>query len=357
MTLELDHQFGNRQEDMSMKRSIRVAVLALGAVAALVVVAVAFAAYTSPTLRVSYAGTTTNITASASQNDDATAVATIYIPTGTTITTSQAPGTQIGTVKAQVQALALGGALLPLDGKIIVAPPGAIPAASQNACTQGAAVTASWLLVLTAAGQTINLPAYIIPTAGPETALGPAKLQFCLAPPDIPVDLGGATFGAKFLSAALTVNGVFSPVTQGAWIAFWTPWQAGNGKVNLAGTVASPAAVAPGAVKLKAKKVGAGALVSGSVTQGGLARPGAVVQIWGAKGKAALRKLGTVKSGATGTFSFKAKSGDSFQARATAAPTAAPPLCTLLTPQLGGIPCVNPTANGFSATSGLAKKK
>ena len=340
-----------------MKRSIRLAVLALGAAAALVAVAVAFAAYTSPTLRVSYAGTTTNITASASQNDDATAVATIYIPSGTPITTSQAPGTQIGTVKAQVQALALGGALLPLDGKIIVAPPGAIPAESQAACTQGQTPTATWILVLSAAGQTINLPAYIIPTAGPEAALGPAKLQFCLAPPDIPVASGGATFGAKFLSAALSVNGVFSPVAQGAWIAFWTPWQAGNGQVNLAGTVVSPAGVAPGAVTVKARKAGAGALVSGVVTQGGLPRPGVSVQVWGGKSKATLKKLGTVRSNAKGAYTFKAKSGSVFQAQAVAAPTAAPPLCTLLTPQLGGKPCVNPTANGFSAKSGLAPKK
>ena len=339
-----------------MKRSIRLAVLALGAAAALVVVAVAFAAYTSPTLRVSYAGTTTNITASASQNDDATAAVTIFVPTGTTITATQAPGTQIGTVKAQVQALALGGALLPLDGKIIVAPPGGIPAASQTACIQAQTPTASWILVLTAAGQTINLPAYLIPTAGPEATFGPAKLVFCLAPPDIPPP-NGATFGAKFLSAALSVTGVFSPVTQGAWIARWTPWQAGNGQVNPAGTVVSPAGVAPGAVTVKAKKVGLGATVSGSVTQGGLPRPGATVAIWGAKGKAALRRLGVVKSNATGAFSFKAKSGDAFQARATAAPTAAPPLCTLLAPQLGGIPCVNPTANGFSAKSVLARKK
>ena len=256
-----------------------------------------------------------------------------------------------------MQALALGGALLPLDGKIIVAPPGAIPAAAQTACTQGQTPSATWLLVLTAAGQTINLPAYIIPTAGPETALGPAKLTFCLAPPDIPVDLGGATFGAKFLSAALSVDGVFSPVAQGAWIAFWTPWQAGNGQVNKAGTVASPTGIAPGAVTIKAKKLGAGAAVSGVVTQGPLPRPGAVVQILGAKGKAALKRLGIVKSDAKGAFAFKAKSGDVFQASAIAAPTAAPPLCTLLTPQLGGIPCVNPTANGFTAKSGLARKK
>ena len=28
-----------------------------------------------------------------------------------------------------------------------------------------------------------------------------------------------------------------------------------------------------------------------------------------------------------------------------------------VTAQLGGIPCVNPTANGFTAKSGLARKK
>jgi len=332
-------------------------VLAVGAVVALVAVAVAFAAYTSPTLRVSYNGAITNITASASPNDDATAVASIYVPAGTTITANQSPGTQIGTVNAQVQALALGGALLPLSGKIMVAPPGAVPAAAQTACTQGATPTATWLLVLAAAGQVINLPAYIIPTAGAETALGPAKLVFCLAPPDIPVAQGGATFGAKFLSAALSVQGVFSPVAEGAWIAFWTPWQAGNGQINAAGTVASPAAVALGKVTVKAKKVGAGALVTGLVTQGEQPRPAAVVQIWGAKGKAALRKLGTVKTGATGTFSFKAKSGDVFQAQATGAPVSARQLCQALTTQLNGIPCVNPTANGFTAKSGLARKK
>jgi hypothetical protein len=340
-----------------MKRSIRLAVLALGGIAALVAVAVAFAAYSSPKLQVSYAGTTTNITASASPSDDATAIASIYVPNGTTITANQAPGTQIGTVKAQVQALALGGALLPLDGKIMVAPPGAVPAAAQAACTQGATPTATWLLVLTAAGQTINLPAYIIPTAGAETALGPAKLVFCLAPPDIPVAQGGATFGAKFLSAALTVQGVFSPVAQGAWVAFWTPWQAGNGQVNAAGTVASPAAVAPGAVTAKAKKSGKGAVVSGLVSQGGIARPAATVQVWGGKTKATLRKLGTVKTTAKGTYSFKAKSGVVFQATAVGLPIAAPPLCQLLTPQLNGIPCVNPTANGFTAKSAVVRSK
>lgn len=341
---------------MTRRISIAVAVAA-AAIVVPAIVAAKTAAYTSPTLKVSYAGTATSITASASQGDDATAVASIFVPSGTTVTAGQAPGTQIGTVKAQVQALALGGALLPLDGKILVAPPGAIPAASQAQCTQGAAPTAAWLLQLSAAGQTINLPAYIIPTAGAEAALGPAKIVFCLAPPDVPTAQGGATFGAKFLSAALTVNGIFSPVSQGAWVAFWTPWQAGNGQVNKAGTVASPAAVAAGSVTLKARKLKAGAVVSGTVTQGGQGRPGAVVQVWGAKGSAALRRLGTVRTTAKGTFALRARLGDRFQARVTAGSIAAPPLCQLLTAQLNGIPCVNPTANGFTAKSGVVRKR
>jgi hypothetical protein len=338
----------------------RIRIVLVAAVAAIAVPAIVLAAttaYTSPTLKVSYAGSTTVITASAAPGDDATAVSTIYVPTGTTVTANQAAGTPIGSVKAQVSALALGGALLPLEGPIIVAPPGAIPLAAQTGCIQEATATASWLLQLTAAGQTINLPAYVLPTVGAESALGPAKIRFCLAPPDIPVASGGATFGAKFLSAALTVNGVFSPVAQGAWIAFWTPWQAGNGQVNQAGTVASPAAVAAGAVTVKAKKKGPGAIVSGKVTQGGLARPGATVAIWGAKGKAALKKLGTVRSSAAGTFSFRAGAGDVFQARVVAGSIAAPPLCQLISAQLQGIPCVNPTANGFTAKSASVKKR
>src|SRR5262249_11837448 len=160
-------------------------------------------------------GTTTVISATAANGDDATARAAIYVPTGTTLTTGQTPGSAIGTVKAQVSALALAGALLPLEGQILVAPPGAVPPPAQPACSEGVTPTATWLLVLQAAGQTINLPAYVLPTTGALAAVSPAAIVFCLAPPDIPVANGGATFGAKFLSAELTLNGVISAVKTG----------------------------------------------------------------------------------------------------------------------------------------------
>ena len=78
-----------------MKRSIRLAVLGLAGVATLALASLAVAAYTSPKLQVTYAGATTVITASAAVGDDATAVATIYIPTGTTLTTNSGGGPSI----------------------------------------------------------------------------------------------------------------------------------------------------------------------------------------------------------------------------------------------------------------------
>ena len=87
-----------------------------------------------------------------------------------------------------------------------------------------------------------------------------------------------------------------------------------------------------------ARPVGSAAVVT---------RPGAAVTIWGAKGKAALKRLGSAKTGTAGTYTFRARSGDVFQARVVAGSIAAPPLCQLITAQLQGIPCINPTANGF----------
>ena len=330
-----------------MTRRRIASIAALMALALPAVVLAGASAYTSPTLNVSYAGSTTVITASTSDSDDATAVATIYVPTGTTITSTQAPGTQIGNVTAQVSSLKLAG-------KIIVARPGAIGAGIQLQCIQEATPLSTWIMQLTSVGGVpIHLPAYLLPTAGAESGLGPAKLRICIAPP---VVSDQNTFSAKFLSTTLALTGVFGPVAQGAWIAFWTPWAADNSIPDQTATVASPAAVAVGAVTIKARKAGLGAVVSGKVTQGGLGRP-AAVSIWGAKGTAALRKLATVKTTTAGNYTFRPRTGDVFQARVVAPSMPAPPLCQLISAQLQGIPCINPTANGFTIRSAAVHKK
>ena len=283
-------------------RNSRIVVGIAGTAIALVMVTTASAAYKTAKLSVTYgSGGTTRIVASSDGADDATARAAIIISNGTTLTTTAAPGTKVGTVNAQVSALALGGALLPLSGDILVAPPGAVPAASQTGCIGAVTPSTTYLLVLQAAGQTINLPAYIIPTDATEAALGSAQLVFCLAPPDIPVDKGGATFGAKFLSADMTFNGVFSPLANAVWMSLWTPWTPLTGVVNLPGTVAAPSILGASAVSLKGKRVkGKVTLVGVLATAGsGFAGP---VKIWGAAGKAALKPLKTVTASSKGVF-------------------------------------------------------
>jgi hypothetical protein len=341
-----------------MKRSILTVAVGLASVAALIAVPAAFAAYTSAKLEIRQAGSIATIKASLDPNDDPTASVRIFAPTGTQLTTNQAPGTVLGPVKAIVKALDLAGADLPLDGQLLVATPGQIAPADQAACLGATAPLASWIMVLSAAGQTLRVPTYLITTTGAQAALGPAYIQVCLPPPDIPAGTPGrATFGAKLYSAELAINGVFSSVPLGAWVAFWTPFKPGVGQVNVAGTVASPAAIAPGAVSVAAKKLGAGALVAGAVTQAGQPRGGAVVTIWGAKGKAALKPLGKANVTAAGRFTFRAKLGDSFQARAVAAPGSAAALCTQLGPVFAPVPCVNPTVNGFTAKSKTIRKR
>ena len=338
----------------------RIVTIAVGiaAVAALIAVPAALAAYTSPTLRVTPAASGMTIIASLSPDDDPTASVRIFAPMGTQLTTSQAPGTVLGPVRAIVKALDLAGADLPLEGQLVVAAPGQVPPEAQGACLQGAPAMATWVMVLSAAGQTLNVPAYLVATTGtPFAALGPAYIQVCLPPPDVPAGTPGrATFGAKLYSAQLTVNGVFSRVAVGAWVSFWTPYNSGVGSVNVAATVASPAAIAPGAVTVTARIRGRGAIVSGRVTQAGQARGAATATILGGPRRTGLRRLGRVQVRANGRFSFTARTGTFFRVRVVARPGTAAPLCAQLGPALS-VPCVNPTVTGFTAQSRVVPKR
>ena len=342
-----------------MKRRIWTVAVGLAAIAALIAVPAAMAAYTSPKLEVTQTATGVVVKASLDPNDDPTAAVVILAPTGTQLTTTQAPGSVLGPVKAIVKALDLAGADLPLDGQLVVATPGQVTAAQQQGCIGAATPLATWAMVLTAAGQTLTVPTYLMSTAGTGfAALSPAFIGICLPPPDVPVGTPGrATFGAKVYSAELTINGVFSKVTTGAWISSWVPYTPGAGRPNPAGAVVSPAAVAPGAVTISAKTSGRGAIVTGSVTQAGQPRGGATVTVLGGSVKTKLTTRKRVRVSAAGKFTTKFAAGTFFRADAVAVGGAAPPLCAQLQPALGSVPCVNPTVNGFTAKSKVVRRK
>lgn len=341
-----------------MKRRIWTIAVGVAALAALIAVPAAMAAYMSPKLEVTQTGTGVVVKASLDPNDDPTAAVVIIAPTGTTLTTSQAPGTVLGPVRAIVKALDLAGADLPLEGQLVVAAPGQVPAAAQTGCLGPLVPLATWVMVLSAAGQTLSVPTYLIPTAGASSQVGPAAIAICLPPPDVPVGTPGrATFGAKVYSAELAINGVFSRVTTGAWVSTWTPYRPGLGTPNVASSVISPAAIAPGAVSLAARRAGNGATLTGAVTQAGQARGGATVTIFGGAKASSLRRLGRARVTANGRFTFRARAGTFFRADAVATGAAAAPLCAQIQQIISAIPCVNPTVNGFAVKSKVARKR
>jgi hypothetical protein len=326
-------------------RSIRkLAVLAVAGVAAL---ALAGNALATQSMAVSQTTNSVTIKIAQAQTDPQPARIIIYVPTGYTLTTNQTAGSVIGTTSGEVFARDLN-IPLPLQGDVIVDNP-----ASHllDQCAAGVH-QAVWILRLSVAGQTIALPVYVDPTAGAEAALGSAKLVVCLGPADVPAGTPGRSpNGAQLLSATFTVNGALTPPTGSSrWIAFTTPYSAGTGVPNAAGTVETRSFVGPGSITLgtkvtnKKKKL---VRLSGQVTQSGLSVAAKVTLLVNGRARA------TATAAATGRY-LKTVKGvgkrSTFQARVTVpARDITPTGCTA--PTQAPVPCVSATAGGFTATS------
>jgi len=239
-----------------MNRAIRTLVLAVVSAAALSTAGTALAAYTTPRLLVTDAPPSVTINYTQSANDDPTAKLTFYAPAEYSASLTQPTGQTIGTVSALGTAADLGGALLPLTGTVQVRAANGtylsgttqVPiAAAATQCTGTATHTAYWVLILQAAGQTLELPVFVDQvTAAPESAFASSKIQACLPPPDVPPGTPGrATFGFKLTKVDFKVNGIFTSAGTGQprWRVLATPYNPGRGTPNAAGSVEAQSVV------------------------------------------------------------------------------------------------------------------
>lgn len=330
-----------------MKTILRLAVLAVAGTATL-----AFAGNALATQKLSVKQSTTSLTikVSQAQTDAQPARISIYVPTGYTINASATPGSKVGSTSGTVFSRD-ASIPLPLSGDVIAVP----PTTNAPGCDPATHI-AVWNLALSVAGQNINIPVHVDQLSGAEAALGSYKLVVCLAPDDVPVGTPGRSpNGARLLDATFTVDNVFTvPAGQSIWKAITTPYAAGIGAPNVAGTVETRAFVANGAVTL-AKKVNAKARLvkfTGKVTQAGAAVSAARVVLL-VNGKSAGF---TARANASGNYSVVLKktgkkTTSTFQARTTVAErdiTATG--CSSPTP---GVPggCVSATASPFTAVS------
>jgi hypothetical protein len=330
-----------------MKTILRLAVLAVAGTAAL---ALAGNALATQKLSVRQTATSLTIKVSQAQTDAQPARISIYVPTGYSINASATPGTKLGSTTGNVFSRD-ANIPLPLSGDVIAA------ATSQGiaACDAGSHI-AVWVLQLSVAGQTINLPVHVDQTAGAEAALGAYKLVVCLNPDDVPVGTPGRSpNGARLLDATFTVDNIFTvPAGQSVWKAISTPYAAGIGAPNPAGTVETRAIVGTGAISIT-KKVNAKARLvrfTGRVTQAGAAVAGARVSLL-LNGKVTRFSARTNASGNYSIVLRKSgrKTTSTFQARVVVAERDVTSSgCSSPTP---GVPggCVSATASPFTSVS------
>jgi hypothetical protein len=299
-----------------MNRRIRTALVAVSAIATLSFASAALAANTgsvsvwhTPQTLASSASTTIHVNVPETTNP--IAVVNIYSGTGYTLNTSQAANTQIGTVEAT--ALSRDNNLtLPLSGTVVTSDAtSAANKAGSAQCARVAQSQAVWIMNLSVAGNTLAIPVYVNPTAGPEQTLGGYKLSICLPPPDVPVGTPGRAFqGAQLLDAKLTLNNVFTTPTGGGlikWETLFTPYNPGVGTVNVAGTFEArafvPLPIILGVqVKYKNKKARTYVL-SGKVMEGGAPVSGLTLLVFRGLTAKKLARIGSAKTSATGGYS------------------------------------------------------
>jgi hypothetical protein len=87
-----------------------------------------------------------------------------------------------------------------------------------------------------------------------------------------------------------------------------------NATVGFSSSPPLPAMV----VRLTARRAGAGASLVGRVTEGGAGRSDATVTIFGGSVHGKLRSLGRARVAVDGAFTFRAKTGTFFRAKAAA---------------------------------------
>jgi hypothetical protein len=246
-----------------MTRTTRVLVLAAGAAVALTLAGDAFAAY-KLTLTASTNGPKTTIRVFGAPADQGSARIQILVPKGFTAKLGS-DGQTIGTAEAKATAADLGGATLPLTGSLqarsgsgtfTVSGTGVSLSAAAKQCTGTATHAAFWVLVLAAAGQSIEVPIFVDtgPSGGPSYVL-----TLCLSPSDVPnTNPNRSPFGAKLFDATVTVTGVFTaPAGEKRWSLIGTPYGAGTGKPNAAETIETQALDrGPARASLAAKRAG-----------------------------------------------------------------------------------------------------
>lgn len=237
-------------------------------------------------------------------NDDATAVATIYAPPGYRVTLGQAPGTVLGSLSGEVKIGALGGQRQEVTGTVRADNPANYV---NNTCAPGLH-EAVWVLEFSILGSPFRGPVYVDRiTSGPEAAYASARIQACLPSPYVPPPQG-APGGALLIAAAFSVGGVFtSPTRSGeyAWNGIFVPYTPATSTPNLSNTAQSMSIVRlPVTFGLTVRRQKRGkrtfAVLTACVKERGAGVRGLAVSFLGGRTPRAARRMAGARTNARG---------------------------------------------------------
>jgi hypothetical protein len=319
----------------------------------------ALAAY-NPTFGVASSLKGTTITYHQGAGDDPAAQISLYVPVNYALDVGDV-GFPVGTVTAKASAADLGGAVVPLSGSIdphlstdTISFGGSSNslASLATACTGKSTHDAFWLLNLSAAGQTLQVPLYV-DRVDPTTPLGQFlwfKLTVCLPPPDVPAGTPGrAALGAKLLDFSLTINSVVAEVDGNhRWFLTATPYTPGAGKANAAGTIEIQALDPTPTILSIAAKHGSKAgtvTVKGRLFAGRTSFAGQKVTIYNGK---KVVGTATTKSGGAYSLTIRLRSAATLSAASSVGVHAVGGACTSL---FGAPTCLGTDIGGFSIKS------
>ncbi len=343
------------------KRKRRLGLLAAPAVIALALASSAAAGIT-PLFSATTTADATVVSYTQLPGDDPVAALTFFVPVDYAALLAQPEGEVVGTISATAVATDLGGATLALKGNIVAASAtttissgGATVAlgTAAVACTGTATHGAYWVLNLSAAGQTLQVPAYVddVPLTTPLSSIANNTIAFCLPPPDVAAGTPGrASLGAKLVSATLSITDVFSAAPNWyTWHATVTPYAPGTGKVNPAGKIEVQSVDrTPQVLTVKAKKRLGKVAVSGRLVAGGRGVSGISVAILTGK-----KSVGKAVTKAGGYFSTLVTASGT--ARFSASVAVAPRKTATCSPSFAPAPCAGSWAAGFTAKSTAVK--
>jgi hypothetical protein len=267
-------------------------------------------------------------------NDDATAVATIYSPQGYGVTLGQAPGTRLGSLSGVVRVGSAGGARVNVEGTVTADNPATHVS---NPCSPGLH-EAVWILEFTIAGNTLRLPMYVDRvTAGPEAAYASARMRICLPSPYLPPPTG-APSGASLVVAAFSVRSVFTnPGTRGSypWNGVFIPYTPGTATPNQANSAQSTSIVRlPTQLAVRAKRQRRGkrtfAAVTACLTEAGAGIRGVRVNLFGGTTARRVRRVAFGRTNARGcvTRRIRVRTRVMFFRASTEVPERQAPACT-----------------------------